>query len=81
MDAQITLNLNKEILDEAKNYAKERGVSLSQIIESYLSILIQNKDDEGFSPAVKKLSGILSESQIAEGKTGYGSHLKEKYSK
>ena len=46
MDNKLTLKLNKDVIDKAKEYAKTHQRSLSRIIESYLkSLVIQ--DDPG----------------------------------
>ena len=39
MNTKLTLNLDKEIIHEAKAYAKNHSVSLSKLIENYLNSL------------------------------------------
>ena len=39
MKTKLTLNLDKELIDDAKTYAKENQVSLSKLIENYLHSL------------------------------------------
>ena len=39
MDTKLTLKLDKEIIQKSKKYAKERGISLSRLIESQLRAL------------------------------------------
>ena len=36
MDTKLTLKLDREIIEEAKKYAREKNISLSKLIESYL---------------------------------------------
>ena len=39
MNTKLTLNLDKGVIDQAKNYAKDNSVSLSKLIENYLDSL------------------------------------------
>ena len=43
MDAKLTLKLDKDVIDRAKEYASSQNRSLSRLIESYLKSLI-NKE-------------------------------------
>ena len=44
MNTKLTLNLDKNIIKSAKEYAKNRKVSLSQLIENYLNSLTKKED-------------------------------------
>jgi hypothetical protein len=35
MNTKLTLTLEKEVIEIAKKYAKEKGQSLSEIVENY----------------------------------------------
>ena len=62
MNTKLTLTLEKEIIEQAKKYASQKGRSLSEIVESYFKFLTEFKSDyktEDFSPRIKKLKGIL----------------------
>lgn len=79
MNTKLTLNLDKSIIEEAKSYAKENNVSLSKLIENYLSSLTKtSKEGIKVSPLVESLTGIIS-SDIDERKS-YRDYLSEKYS-
>ena len=39
MNSKLTLNLNKNIIENAKDYAKDNRTSLSKLIENYLNSL------------------------------------------
>ncbi|WP_338424033.1 DUF6364 family protein [Galbibacter pacificus] len=41
MNTKLTLTIEKEIIERAKNYAKEKNRSLSDIIENYLKMLTE----------------------------------------
>ena len=60
MNTKLTLNLNKEIIEEAKTYARSQSVSLSKLIENYLhSITRESKKESTVSPLVESLTGII----------------------
>ena len=46
MDAKLTLKLNKNVINNAKNYASTQKISLSRIIESYLNSLVSRTRSE-----------------------------------
>ena len=80
MNTKLPLNLDKNIIDEAKSYAKKNQVSLSKLIENYLHSLVRtsHKKTTKISPLVESLTGIIS-SEIDERKS-YRDYLSEKYS-
>ena len=79
MNTKLTLNLNKEIIDEAKNYAKSQSVSLSKLIENYLNSLTRtSKKKTTVSPLVESLTGIIP-SEYDE-KNDYRDYIDQKYS-
>jgi hypothetical protein len=61
MDAKLTLKLNKEIIQNAKKYTKERNISLSRLIENQLSALLENPEykEQNYSPDIMNLIGIM----------------------
>lgn len=80
MNTKLTLSLNKQIIEEAKSYAKENQVSLSKLIENYLNSLVKtsHKKTTRISPLVESLTGVIS-SEIDERKS-YHDYLSKKYS-
>ncbi len=38
-DGKITLRIDKDVIEQAKEYAREQGTSLSRIIENYLKAM------------------------------------------
>ncbi len=78
MNTKLTLNLNKEIIEDAKTYAKSHRVSLSKLIENYInSFTRKTKKQATVSPLVKSLIGIIP-STIDERKD-YRDYLENKY--
>lgn len=60
MNTKLTLVLEQEIIQKAKDYAKQKNRSLSNIIENYLKSLTKEevkKDTLKVSPIVKSLRG------------------------
>lgn len=58
MDAKLTLKLDRQVIEKAKQYASTRKVSLSRIVESYLQSItsVKDEDDLEISPFVKSIS-------------------------
>lgn len=63
MNTKLTLTLKKEVIEQAKKYAAEKGRSLSEMVENYFKYLTEIKQEEkkrqDLSPRVKYLRGII----------------------
>ena len=46
MDTKLTLNLNQEVIEKAKQYTSEKKLSLSQLMENYLNSLTSAKPNQ-----------------------------------
>jgi hypothetical protein len=46
MNTKLTLNLDKNIIESAKDYAKSNHTSLSKLIENYLNSLTTKEEIE-----------------------------------
>lgn len=60
MNTKLTLVLEQEIIQKAKDYAKKKNRSLSNIVENYLKSLTKEDSKEKavkISPVVKSLRG------------------------
>ncbi|MCB0652257.1 MAG: hypothetical protein KDC85_13360 [Saprospiraceae bacterium] len=80
MDKKLTLSLNERVIERAKVYAQDHKISLSRLIESYLSSLIENKSEEiAITPLVESLSGVVSLLDEFDNKDDYTDYLLEKY--
>lgn len=78
MKRKLTLRMDDEAIERAKEYASERGISVSQLVENFFEVL--ETGDEGdveMSPLVKSLWGTLEEEDIDE--EDYREHLEDKY--
>ncbi len=81
MDTKLTLKLDYSIIEQAKTYARKQNTSLSKLIESYLGLLVEPKDNNEVTPLVKSLSGVLSLPEDFEPKKGYKKHILDKYAR
>lgn len=62
MNTKLTLTIEKEVIEVAKKYAKEKGQSLSEMVENYFKFVAVNRiktKEKELSPKVRKLRGIL----------------------
>ncbi len=81
MGKKLTLSLNQGVIDDAKVYAKSNNISLSKLIESYLTSLTKNTTTAPqITPLVKSLSGVIDIPADFDAKKAYGEFLAEKYS-
>lgn len=46
MQTKLTLSIDKQVIERAKEYAKQSNRSLSDIIETYLTNITDQKEDE-----------------------------------
>jgi hypothetical protein len=51
MKAKLTLTLDKRLIEETKEYAKSSNISLSTIVERYLSSLLEERQDQEKDPS------------------------------
>ena len=81
MNTKLTLNLNKSIIESAKDYAKENSVSLSKLIENYLNSLTKKQQKEiKVSPLVESLTRIIPSETSTKNNDDYYDYLSQKYS-
>jgi deoxyxylulose-5-phosphate synthase len=80
MDTKLTLKLDQNTIEKAKDYAKENSTSLSELFENYLhNIVSKNKQQENITPLVKSLSGIVKLDDANNHKDKYADYLINKY--
>ncbi len=62
MNTKLTLSIEQEVIEAAKDYAKKHGRSLSNIVEEYLKALSEKKStrEKELSKIVKDLKGSIS---------------------
>lgn len=81
MDTKLTLKLDQEIIEKAKQYASEKKLSLSRLIENYLNSLTSDKsnDDLQISPFVKSLSSGIKIPADYDYKKDRADYLEQKH--
>ena len=82
MDTKLTLKLNQEIIEKAKQYASDKKLSLSRLIENYLNSLTSGKsltNEIEVSPFVKSLSSKIDISTDYDYKKERANYLDKKY--
>lgn len=83
MNTKLTLSLEKEIIEQAKIYAKGTGRSLSEMVENYFRNLVSrsnnDNDEDEIDPKLKKLVGIIELPLDFDIKKAREEHYKEKY--
>ena len=80
MNTKLTITVEQSIIEKAKAYAKEKGRSLSDIIENYLKTI--TKDEvitEEISPLVSSLKGSFKAPKNFNYKKELSKSLSEKY--
>nr|WP_294897493.1 DUF6364 family protein [uncultured Pedobacter sp.] len=81
MDTKLTLKLDQEIIEKAKQYASERKLSLSRLIENYLNSLTSDKpkSELQISPFVKSLTSGIKIPADYDYKKDRTDYLEQKY--
>lgn len=82
MNTKLTLTIEGKIIERAKNYAKEKNRSLSDIIENYLKILTkdeQNNKRKKLNPVIESLKGSFKMPKDIDYKKELKNRLEKKY--
>jgi len=82
MNTKLTLTIEKEVIKEAIQYAKDKSQSLSDLIENYFKLLTKDKRKirpNQLSPRIKYLRGILKVKKNFDYKKTLTEELSKKY--
>lgn len=80
MQAKLTLSLEKDVIEHAKDFSRRQHKSLSKLVENYLrQITSETPGEEAMTPLVSQLSGVIDPESADRGKTEYAEYLTEKY--
>ena len=80
MNTKLTLNVDRRVIEKAKEYSKSRKISLSKLIETYLTSLTANKKQNiEITPLVESLSGVINLEKDFDYKESYTDYLIKKY--
>jgi hypothetical protein len=80
MQAKLTLSLEKNVIEQAKEFSRRQHKSLSKLVESYLrQITLGGGENEAITPLVAELSGVIRPEAAIKRKAEYAEFLTEKY--
>lgn len=83
MDTKLTLTIEQSVIEKAKVYAKQKGQSLSDMVENYLrSVTHSTGPDTGemvASPLVSSLRGSFKSNSEGDDKEELTSILEKRY--
>jgi hypothetical protein len=80
MDTKLTIKLNEQVIVKAKHYAKQKGTSLSKLVENYFNTISnESQVEEEITPLVKSLTGVVPHISEIDEKEAYAQYLIEKY--
>ena len=80
--AKLTLNVDPDVIEKGKKYARSKKQSLSSIIENYIKSVASEKDkkERKLPDAIKKLSGAIKLPENYDYKKDIKQHWTKKYS-
>ncbi|RAV28493.1 DUF6364 family protein [Sinomicrobium soli] len=82
MNTKLTLTMEKEVIRIAKEYARDKGQSLSEMVENYFKLITVNRrkiKPKQLSPKVQKLRGIIKTGENVDYKKILTEELSKKY--
>ncbi|QTE23437.1 DUF6364 family protein [Polaribacter cellanae] len=82
MNTKLTLTLEKKVIEIAKKYAKEKGQSLSEMVENYFKFITKSEnvvEEKELSYKVSKLRGIIKTETDIDYKKTLTEELSKKY--
>lgn len=82
MNTKLTLTIEREVIEVAKKYAKDKGQSLSEMVENYFKLVTVNRrkiETKQLSPRVQKLRGIIKSKEDFDYKKILTEELSRKY--
>ncbi len=82
MNTKLTLTIEKKVIETAKEYAKEKGQSLSEMVENYFKLVTVKRRQikpEQLSPRIQRLRGIIKTDKKLNDKQILTEELSKKY--
>ncbi len=80
MNVKLTLSLDRDIIEQAKEFARSQHKSLSKLIEGYLRQTTAPTDSATqITPLVARLSGVIDARKLGDGTSDYAEYLADKY--
>jgi hypothetical protein len=80
MDTKLTLNVDGDLVQQAKLYARQKGRSLSDLVENYFKTLVGKTypEQQELSPKVKEMLGSYKLPNDFDYKKGLADELTRK---
>jgi hypothetical protein len=77
MASKLTLSVDPNVVSRAKSYAKQRGISISEMVETYLAAVSEPSlsTPKGPTPVLRMVQGSLKKASPQD----YRKHLAAKY--
>ena len=81
MNTKLTLTIEKSVIEKAKRYAREKGRSLSDLVENYLKIITREEKINAIegTPITSSLRGAFKAPRNFDYKKELAKGLSEKY--
>jgi hypothetical protein len=81
MNAKLTLTIEQSVIENAKKYAKDKGKSLSGIVENYLKVITKEDvvPEIEITPVVKSLKGSFKATSDLDYKNELVKSISKKY--
>jgi uncharacterized membrane protein len=74
--AKLTLSVDNRVISRAKQYAKQRGLSVSGMVEAYLAAVAEPPSPaKSAAPILRSVRGVLKKADMDK----YRKHLAAKY--
>ena len=82
MNTKLTLIIKKEVIERTKEYANEKGLNLSEMVENYFKFVTAKRKkitEKQRSSKVEKLRGIIKTDEKIDYKQILAEELSKKY--
>jgi Holliday junction resolvasome RuvABC endonuclease subunit len=79
MSSKLTLYIEDDVIKHVKSYAKAQKLSVSKVVNNFLTLLKDHKPEKETvdAPLTDSLQGVLKEETLS--KEDYHHYLEEKY--
>lgn len=73
--AKLTLSVDDAVVSRAKRYAERNSISVSRMVENYLSAVVEERSSPKLPPVLSSMRGILKSAD----REHYRQYLVKKY--
>lgn len=80
MVTKLTLTVEEDVIRKAKQYCKDTGMSLSELIEKYLEMITDKHiDKDSLSPKLRRIVGVVKLPKDFDEKKALDFYLTDKH--